>query len=296
MFYLATDSTTTQQRWTTMTRKKTRSQRRASRLAQHRPAAGRKKLLQPPLRRLPMTDMRWAQDHVPNFIWAAGFVADRADDGLFEIARVLDAMHQFLRDRGVDLGRKGIILDGSLLAFESVPAELRSDLVDYMRGRGLAELGCPIGFVHAIRMYPGAPGEWLSDLGAARDLHVDPEAAQRYLAPSIVATLSGRSPASTAIKAGVFRQLLMNDRLRFAPGAVPADELSRYPRAVTDDERQMVEAFVRASFGALQGADQDAQQGRYDWAQRFWRSNWSLYPCLEDVSAPATEDGSEDAS
>jgi hypothetical protein len=244
-----------------------------------------------------MTDMRWAQDHVPNFIWAAGFVVDRADDGLFEIAQVLDAMHRYLRDRGVDLGPKGILLDGSLLAFESVPAELRSDLVDHMRAQGLAEIGCPNGFVHAIRMYPGAPGEWLSDLGAGRDLHVDPEAAQRYLAPAIVATLSGRSPASTAIKASVFRQMLMNDMLRFAPDAVPADELSRYPRAVTPDERQMVEAFVRASFGALQGADDDAQRGRQDWAQRFWRSNWNLYPCLEGGDgAPAAEDGSEEAT
>lgn len=262
-------------------KKNRRPQRRASRLKQHRPSPERKKLLQPPLRQLPMTDMRWPQDHVPNFLWAGGLVVDNPDDGLQRMANVLDAMHQFLKDRGADLSPKGILLDGSLTSFESVPEELRADLLDYTRGRGLAHAACPEGFAHAIRMYPGAPGEWLSNLCAGRDLHIDPEAAQRYLAPVIAATLSGRSPASTAIKASVFRQYLVYDRLRFHESAAPPEALFKYPRDVNDDERSLVGAYVRANYGALQAADEEGREAREGWAKRFWRANWSLYPCLQ---------------
>lgn len=266
---------------------KSRKKRHASDLKAHRPAPGRKKLLQPPLRQLPLTDLRWPHDHVPNFLWAGGLVADDPDDGVFRIALVLDVMRKLLQERGATFGRDGVFLDGSLTTFDSVPEELRRDTIDHLRDRGLADAACPEGFVHAIRMYPDAPGAWLSDLCEGPDLHVDPDAAQRYLSPVIVGILDGKSAASTAIKASVFRQHLVFDRLRLDASGGPLEALQRYPRNVTDGERALIGSYVRATYGALSAADEDRAHRRQEWAKQFWRANWNLYPCLERAEEPA---------
>jgi hypothetical protein len=145
-------------------------------------------------------------------------------------------------------------------------------------------------------MYPSAPGSWLIAIAGGRPEHVDPETAQRHLAPIVVEMLNGRSPASTTVKAAVFRSFVMTGRISFAPGAVPADELSRYPDRVTDDEKKHVEAYLRASFGAVLALDESVIEARRIWAQTFWRANWHLYPCWGEEEESVEDESRQDAA
>lgn len=222
-----------------------------------------------------MTDIRWLEDHVPNFLWAAGLLAGDADRGLFEIARVLDAVEEIL---GVDEAKAREPLDGGLVAFEAVPNDLRPTVVDGLKARGLAPIVASEGFQHALGMYPGAPGGWLVDVSPTKLDRVDPEAAETYLRRAIASIAAGSGPGGTAVKATSFRQLLMHDRLRFAADGLPVDELKRYPR-VSPDERALVESFFRASFASFKAAIDPLQEERVAWAKRFWDANWGLYAC-----------------
>ena len=274
------------------------NRRSTTRLHQHKPSPDRRQVRQPPLRQLPLREMRWFEDHVPNFLWAGGHVAADPDQGLFAIARVLDAMTEIAIEAGVHRTRE-TLLDGSLVGFEVVPPEIRRLMVNGMRSRGLADLAAPEGFVHAIRSYPGAPGSWLAEITTPDDLHADPELAERYLTSAVTAIALGGGPGATAVKAGAFRSLLVGGLIRFARDAVPADELMRYPNN-EPAERGLVESFVRASFGAFAAMDDERSAQAAAWAARFWRANWSLFPCrgsdVQDTSQVVgdTEESSGD--
>ena len=220
----------------------------------------------------------------------SGHVASDPDKGIFVMARVLDAIAEIVKDVDGDAPTdQRPVLDGGLIAFESVATEAREPIVEGLRSRGLAKAAAPDGFVHAMRMYPGAPGTWLTEVSAPGDLHVDPAEAERYLAQAVAAIFDGRSPGATAVKTSVFRQFITSGRLKFARNTVPEDELRRYPNAVTPEERGMVESFIRASFGALAGIDEEDAARRGTWATRFWQSNWSLFVCRRAGPEPATD-------
>jgi hypothetical protein len=92
-------------------------------LSQHRPAPDSKKILKPPLRQFPMTDVRWLEDLLPEYLWAAGFVAGDADAGLFRLARVLDAMTTAIADGEAPL------LDGTLSSLEALTEAQRAKVM-----------------------------------------------------------------------------------------------------------------------------------------------------------------------
>jgi hypothetical protein len=95
-------------------------------------------------------------------------------------------------------------------------------------------------------MYDDAPGKWLAELGGSLDSGVDPHQAENYLAPVVGSLVDGRGPVATAIKAIHFRQMLSADKLRFAPGTFPHEELTRYPGRGQVPARGVTERHPRA--------------------------------------------------
>lgn len=212
----------------------------------------------------------------PNYLWAGGVLAGDVDQGLFRIARVLDAIEEARKAAG-EADHESV--DGGLIAFEAVPAEVRPQVLQALKDTRLSGVAAPEGFVHAIRMYPDAPGSWLAELAPHPD-HIDPGIAETYLARSIATIANGSSPGGTAVKATAFRQVIESGRIRFSRDAgAPVEELKRYPMGLTPDERSMVESFMRASFGSFQGLPDPAVKERAAWAKRFWNANWALYRC-----------------
>jgi hypothetical protein len=251
--------------------------RRGSRLHQHKPAAGRKQVRQPPLRQLKMTELHWLDDMVPDFLWAAGVIAGDPDKGLRRLARIVDVAEDARAAVAPDRPEP---IDGSLTAFESLNDSERRVVADAIRTAGLASMAVPVGFVHAIGMYPDAPGSWLADLAAERPDHVDPEIAEEWLNTAIATIAGGRDEGGTTIKATVVRQMLRAGRIHLAgDSGPPIDELTRYPDNVTADERGMVESSLRALFNSMQGMNEERVAPRRAWAERFWNTNWQLFVC-----------------
>ena len=224
--------------------------------------------------------MPWAQDLLPDMLWLSSQLADGSDESLLRCGRLLDAV-----DEAVGPDRDGFpehwFLTGRLVDFEAMPENRRRTVIECLIDRELYDLVVPDDFAHSLGMYPAAPGSWLLEPWRARGGSVDPEAAYRHLRSVIGASMDGREPVPTRAKMIVFRQMIKHQRVSFAAGVAgdALEALTRYPKQVTDEERKRAESFVRASFLSFAGVRAEEDTRATQWAARFWRSNWRLYPC-----------------
>jgi hypothetical protein len=231
-----------------------------------------------------MSDLRWLEDHVPNYLWAGGQLVGDIDAGLLRLARILDLVEEA---RGAAGEPDHVPVDGGLVAFEAIPLEVRPTVLQHLREAGIATDIVSTEFAHALLAYPEAPGSWLLELVPVPD-EADLTIAEQFLSRSIRTIAGGNLAGGTALKATAVRQNLRSGRIKIArDSGWPLDELSRYPDRVTSDERAMIESVIRASFGSFQGMADDAADARVQWAKTFWNSNWSLYSC----KVRADEDG-----
>lgn len=176
----------------------------------------------------------------------------------------------------------------------SCQREGREPILEALGDRGVHDLVIPEDFAQALGMYPDAPGGWLITRWRSRDeFRIDPDTAERALAPVIVVGADGRDTVATQAKMLNFRAVLIAGKISFARDIETTELLPRWPGELDDDERARVESFVRAGFGAISSMVlDDEESGRLDWAKRFWRSNWRLYPCR--VIDGGKEDGDLD--
>jgi hypothetical protein len=262
-----------------------RATRRGSRLSQHKPAAGRPKVRQPPLRQLPVADIGWLRDHVPDQLWTGGFVTGDPYAGMLRLSRVLDAIGAFSKASGLVVAPDRSILDGSLTSLERVPIESRAPLLDHLRSQGLTKAALPAGFVHAIRVYADAPGAWISALAGSELPDPDLGQASSYMSAVVRSLADGRGRPATVIKGLLLRETMAAGRISFPRDFGPVDELPRYPFDLNEEERAGVESFLRATFGAISQSDEVHGADRRAWAQRFWTENGRLFPCLVEAEA-----------
>jgi hypothetical protein len=238
-----------------------------------------------------MTPLRWLEDQVADYVWAGGILRGDVDGGMLRLARILDVVEEARSAAGEG---KHEPVDGGLVAFESIPPRSRDAVIKALRYAGLAHVVASEGFINAIQLYEAPPGGWLVGLSERDAAEPDRTLAEDYLSGAIATIADGRGRGGTAVKATVFRQLMLSGSIHFAAEGTPVEELKRYPGGVTDDERKRVESFIRASYGAFQGIATEQDDDRVAWARQFWGANWTLFPCREDAGGDPTNVGSED--
>ncbi len=265
--------------------------RASSSLAEHRRRGGK---LVPPLATLSnLTPVAWLPDVLPDMLWLCSLIVEDDLDGMRAANAALKLIDEAIRETtGGDL--LPLPVDGRLTRLEGVPEEARARAIELLMEKDGYELAVPEDVAHALAMYPGAPGTWLIQPWLDRGITVDWERAQAFLGKVIDAAAHGQSLPATRAKFVALARWAASGKLH-----VPRDStfelLPRYPHDLTDDEMKLVESSTRATFGALlmadehqpssEGSDREqASNSRVDWARRFWRSNWSIFPCrpLED--------------
>lgn len=239
----------------------------------------------PPLLNVPNLRLTpWVKDSLPDFLWLCSLLTDDPLTGLYRAAAAIDAIDDALAAQGVD-----VPCYGRLTQFEAVPAEARRAALDELENRGVFEEAFPERFAHALLMYPDAPGKWLVEPWRQRGLSVDPEQAQRHLAPVIAEAHHGQSLVATRAKFIYLRGAVKAGKVRFPSGMDLPELLTRYPERITEEERRHVEPSIRAMFGGMLGMDDEEAQERVEWGQRFWRANWHLYACMPPERAATAE-------
>ena len=244
-----------------------------SRLADHKRTG---KVVQAPLKSVPNLLLTpWATDSLPDYLWMCALLVAHKDDGLRLICDTLDTIDEASTEAGQEIRSYG-----RLTQFEAIPPETRKLALEMLQSRGLYDDAFPEEYAHALGMYPSAPSGWLLDPWRARGLSIDPDVAQQYLAPLIAESFHGQREIPTRVKFLYLRGIAKAGRFHITFESDLPDLLSRYPhRMKDDDERAMTESMIRASFGGVSAMDDD--DSRVEWAKTFWRSNWSLYVCIQ---------------
>lgn len=233
---------------------------------------------------VPITEVMWARDRLPNMLWLTAMLAYHGErDGIRLITTTLDELARLLPP-GQDVDEtRGAALTGTLTSLDEVPEHRRADAITRLKALGLYDAAFPPAYARAMSRYPGVPGAWiLTEARAAADsaaTDVEPEA---VLAAALTAAWEGQTRVSTLAKAVVVRGYLHAGRLHFPLDIEDTLEaLSRYPFDVTEDERRIVEPFIRTTYGAVSNPSADTAEAErvVQWAQSFWRANWALYPC-----------------
>ena len=272
--------------------------RQRSTLAQHRQ---RGKTFTPPLQSFgaPLREIPWLRDVFPDMLWICATLENMGEArGISACKDVLDRLTPLIPASETDEERPAELLTGSLTSFELVPVNRRQEALDLLKDDGLYEDAFPCLLVRALGKYSDLPGGWLLD-GRKDNVQIVPEKApEQFLQQLAHATWGGQTRTATLCKAIWLRAYLYAGRIHIPADMTElVDLMSRYPAAVTEEERMKVEPSLRAMFGAVYGGlGQNAEftAAGVRWAKSFWRQNWSLYACMPTepaVPTSASEDG-----
>lgn len=286
-----------------MSKKKNSKRRKKPR--QSSPLAAQRrdgKDLRSPLGAIPqLHTVSWLRDDFPNYLWVCSLLEPDLDDGRRIFIACHDGLNRVLDDLLENKAEDRPVFDGSLTAWEAVPAHVRDSVLASLLAEDMYEIFVPRRFAHVLGMYPSAPGRWLIGSWLERDdFSIDPTIAETTLAGVIRESAHGQSPVATHAKAFYLRGLVLGRKISIARDMVAFDLVPKWPNDLTEEERARVESIMRAMFGASRGAEQASRDdgGGDDlsaiWAQEFWRSNWRLYPC--HTARPEWLDGDNDLS
>jgi hypothetical protein len=229
-------------------------------------------------------------------LWLCSLIVEDDFDGMRAANAALKLIDDAIRETN-DGELLPVPVDGRLTRLEQVPEEARTRALELLVEKNGYEIAFPEGFAHALGMYPGAPGSWLIRPWLRRGIAIDWEMAQQYLGKVIEEAAHGQSLPATRAKFVALARWAASRKLHVPPDPTFA-LFPRYPHDLTDEEMKLVEASTRATFGALLMADEhrhqptnedsetnevseasEASESRQGWARRFWRSNWTIFPC-----------------
>lgn len=247
-----------------MAKKKRRSARHTP-LSHHRKAGS---VLLPPLAGLNVTPAFWDRDWLPEHLWIASLRQVVPVNQLFKpFYAFMDAVEECWPAEQPPLGY--------LSDFRTLASRGQEFLAKH---RALVRELFLIPFGRLLAFFPESPASWLVTEDFLQEGgSLDPSIELGNLRGLVVELFDGRGELATAARMAVFGRVLKSGRLHFPQGMPILDILPKYPDTCSDDERAMVETFVRAAMGAYLGAD-DRYTDRH-WPRYFWRHNFDLAPC-----------------
>ena len=229
------------------------------------------KRYQPRLVALGAIENDWVRSDAPDLLWPMAVMARGGDDGLRRFAEWQRRAAEALGDLAAT-----VQLDGRLTSLEAIDAAARSMLSPSTED--LKELDLiPDELPSALRLYGRVPGAWLVldpwSSGAGED------AALSFLG-DVLTTCAIDGHIEAMVK---FVQIGWGVLTRtFSTSSKMIDLLKTYPA----DPAQVgaADSVIRASLLAMRAAaaadEPEIQERRDEWAERFWRLNWQLSPCL----------------
>lgn len=260
-----------------------------STLADHRRQG---KVFTAPMNTFPTTSVPWLRDVFPSLLWSCAVLIEHGlARGGDLIGQVLDRLAPFVENEAPedDKPAVGVVLDGTLQAFEAIPEGRRTEALATLAEEGLYEDAFPWLLVRALSKYENVPGNWILSGWDGNEQIVPADAPDTFMARVVIDSWHGQSDVATRAKMLYSRAYMYAGRVHFSERIDFVRLLPKYPNGLTEEERSIVDSAMRATFSAMWGfrAD-DSQADPTVWAADFWRQNWNLYECT--THDPTTED------
>jgi len=222
-----------------------------------------------------LTLSSWWRDHLPNHLWACWHLSAGDFEDLERVAHLLDVILDAIGEQVTDSEHLSAFA-GRMTDFESLSADTRASVLGRLFELGLYEEAVPIELATTLVMYPTLPGRWLIEPRLQDGTDTESESAERRLASVVTSSFDGQGDVASRVKALVFRQSLKSGKLHFDLEGPTRLAIEGYPDRNDPGLNRLAESTFRAMFQVLEPEGSD-------WAAAFWRANWSLYSCNEQV-------------
>jgi len=225
----------------------------------------RKKLVAP-LSKLPIVQINWARDLLPEFLWIEYLRQYYKENVLLELySHFVKIIGSYAEEPPTFLG---LISD-----FGRIPEEKKEVILKKHKQLIIIAFAEPFGDI--IRLYPESPATWLLPEEWLSDESSNDSAAISNLKATVKKILPGKDSYTGYLRMIPLRPLFEMGKIHLTKSLDIIELLPKYPHDLSDEDRAYCESFGRNVLNmVIQDNIKDST-----WSQYFWRRNFELSPC-----------------
>lgn len=220
----------------------------------------RKKLIAP-LNKLPIGQINWPRDILPEFLWIE-YLRQFYNEPVF-----LELYSQFIKNIG-SYAKETTPFLGLISDFGRIPEEKKEAILKEHRQLIKTAFAEPFGDI--IRLYPESPASWLIP-----EESFNGSVSISSLKTTVEKIFSGKNSYTGYLRMIPLRPLIKRGKIRFLKSLDIIELLPKYPHGLSDEDRAYCESFGRSVITTM---IQDNIRDRV-WSRYFWRRNFELSPC-----------------
>lgn len=225
----------------------------------------RKKLIAP-INRLPIGQINWPRDILPEFLWIE-YLRQSYNEEVF-----LELYSHFVKKIGFYAEETPLFL-GLISDFGRIPGEKKEEIIKEHQQLIKTAFTEPFGDI--IRLYPESPASWLLPEELLFDESFNGSASISGLKATVEKIIPGKDSYTGYLRMIPLRPLFEMGKIHLLKSLDIIELLPKYPHRLSDEDRARCESFGRSILTMI---IQD-NIGDRAWSQYFWRRNFELSPC-----------------
>jgi len=225
-----------------------------------------KKKLVAPINRLPISQIIWDRDMLPEYLWIE-YLRQSYNEVVF-----LDMHLQFVKIFDSYIEEPFTFL-GLISDFSKIPDGCKEEIKQ--KHSEIIEKAFLEPFGDVLNLYPDSPASWLLSKKWENDNEYNEKVTIPILKNTIEKILPGKDPYTSYLRMIPLRVLMEKGKIHVPKGLEIIELLPKYPHHLSTDEREMCESFGRS---VVNIATQD-NFSDLSWSKYFWRRNFDLSAC-----------------
>ena len=225
-----------------------------------------KKKLIAPLNKLPINQINWPRDLLPEFLWIEYLRKSYNERVFLELySKLINVIGSYTEASPSFLG---LISD-----FGRIPEDHKKGILVEHEQLIITAFAEPFGDI--IRLYPESPATWLLPEEWTSGEAFNDAASILSLKTTVEQIYPGKDSYTGYLRMIPLRRLFELKKICLPKSLDIIEMLPNYPHGLTDEDRAYCESFGRSLLGPM------IQDNIRDlvWSKYFWRRNFELSPC-----------------
>ncbi|MFO8050213.1 MAG: DUF5677 domain-containing protein [Thermoplasmatota archaeon] len=245
-------------------RKKKRKKNRYTPISDHKRI---KKELIPPMKRMPITQVDFERNQIPEFLWIESLKNyHNSPSWHIHYDFFIDVIEQYIdSDERIFLG---LISD-----FNSINPEKREKFITEQKDIIVKHFLNPFGRI--LLLYPDCPAKWLLLDEWVKELEIENEEQIEMISHSLMRLYDAKEHYTANIRIIPLKRLFKHGKIRLPSQADIIDLLPKYPDKLDDDKQYYVESFGRNIINMYFGEHYQDNS----WSKYFWNRNFEFSKC-----------------
>ncbi len=225
-----------------------------------------KKILVAPINRLPISQINWSRDQLPEFLWIE-YLRQHYNEIVF-----LELYSHFVETIGTYADEELTFL-GLISDFGRIQKVKKEEILKDHNSLIITAFAEPFGNI--LLLYPKSPATWLLPEDWIAEQSFDDSISISSLKTTVEKIFPGKAPYSGYLRMLPFRTLAKMGKIHLPKSLDVIELLPLYPNGLNEEDRTLCESLGRSITNM---AIQDSIGDR-TWSKYFWRRNFELSPC-----------------